>query len=53
MQNTPKGSYVPVIVPRALCNEMDKLVPGTYINRTELVLKAVRKLLIEEHGVKF
>ena len=33
--------------------EVDKLVPGTYVNRTELVLKAIRKLLIEDHNVKF
>ena len=34
-------------------DEVDKLIPGIYINRTELVLKAIRKLLVEDHNVKF
>ena len=36
-----------------LAAEVDRLIPGVYINRTELVLKAIRKLLKEEHNVSF
>lgn len=36
-----------------LAEEIDRLIPGVYINRTELVLKAIRKLLVETHGVNF
>lgn len=36
-----------------LASEIDRLIPGVYINRTELVLKAIRKLLKEEHNISF
>lgn len=53
MEKRNSDRFIGTWVPEPMYNEMVKLVPGTYVNRTELVLKAIRKLLIETHGVKF